>query len=89
MKRRILLAILLTLSLFACSTRIETEYVVKRPPPEYYDKCPIPKFLGTNTGHLQLYAIELQGELKKCNLQSEQAWKWFDEVELQLNEGNG
>ena len=82
--RRFLIALLLTLSLFACSTIPTTRYIVKQPPLEYTDQVDIPKFNGTTVDDLQLYTLDLVGHLKKCNLSKSKLLEWYDEVESNL-----
>ena len=80
-----LITMFLILSISACSTKTITKYVVKRPPQEYTDPCPIPLLEGNTVQDLQLYTIDLKGELSKCNLKNELELEWFDRVELELN----
>ena len=74
----------MTLSIFACSTTVQTRYVVKIPPQEYTDQIEIPKFNGSTVDDLQLYTLDLVGHLQKSNLTKSKLLQWFDEVQANL-----
>ena len=85
MLKRLVVALSLILSLSSCSTTTQTKYIVKRPPVEHTDRREIPEFEGSTVSDLTMYTLDLIGELEKSNLDKTKILRWFEELELELN----